>query len=231
MAIPQAEEIESLATKYTKQQLQQMAQMGEIDSRDAVLAGMMIDRIVQANIKPPTTTVAQDVMQPIAMASLPAAQQAVPQPAQMGAPTPAPMASPESAMLAEGGLASLPVPDSLYDDSYAGGGIVAFSNGDTVRDPYRYRAFSSAYTPISVEQAEEERKAREAGLLESLKYTGRRIFGPLFTGERLQDVVKKPTETNAVQPVAAPKPDAVIPSNANANASAAPPEYKSLVTR
>jgi len=155
MAIPQAEEIESLATKYTKQQLQQMAQMGEIDSRDAVLAGMMIDRIVQANIKPPTTTVAQDVIQPTAMASLPAAQQAVPQPAQMGAPTPAPMASPESAMLAEGGLASLPVPDSLYDDSYAGGGIVAFSNGDLVS------GLGSTFDSFMPDDRTPEEKARD----------------------------------------------------------------------
>ena len=134
MAILQTAQIEDLATKYSKPQLARMAQMGQIDPTMAVMAGMMIDRIVQSNAQPPTTTVAEDT----GIAALPQAQQApqmAPQAPQMGTPTPAPQmaqapVSQQPAMpMAEGGLASLPVPDSLYDDSYAGGGVVAFSNG------------------------------------------------------------------------------------------------------
>ena len=145
MALPQIDQVEELATKYTKPQLQRMAQMGQIDPTMAVMAGMMIDRIVQANIKPPTTTVAQDIMQQpaVGMAALPAAQQPAPQPAQMGAPAAAPMTAPQPAM-AEGGIASLPVPDSLYEDSYAGGGVIAFAAGskEPVSTPPDYRLLS-----------------------------------------------------------------------------------------
>jgi hypothetical protein len=131
MATPQMNEIEDLATKYSKPQLQRMAAMGQINPTMAVMAGMLIDRIVQDNIKAPTTTVAEDT----GIAALPQAQQApqMQQP-QMGMPTPTPAPQPQQPAMptmtaADGGLMALPIPDSMYDDSYAGGGVVAFSNG------------------------------------------------------------------------------------------------------
>jgi hypothetical protein len=127
--IPQAKEIEALATKYSKPQLQQMAQMGQIDPATAVMAGMMIDRIVQSNIQPPQSTVAQDVMgaaAPQGMAQLPA-----------GGMAPPPMDPSMAAQMPAAGLEALPVPDTMFnEDSFAGGGIVAFSKGDAVKDEY-----------------------------------------------------------------------------------------------
>jgi hypothetical protein len=120
--IPQAKEIEALATKYSKPQLQQMAQMGQIDPATAVMAGMMIDRIVQSNIQPPQSTVAQDVMAP------PAAQGLAAIPA--GGMAPPPMDPSMATQMPAAGLEALPVPDTMFnEDSFAGGGIVAFSPG------------------------------------------------------------------------------------------------------
>lgn len=58
------EKIRELATKYDKPQLAHMAQMGLVGANEAVMAGMMIDRIAQSAMKPPEQTVAQDVLQP-----------------------------------------------------------------------------------------------------------------------------------------------------------------------
>jgi len=117
--IRDAQEIKSLALKYSKPQLAHMAQMGLIDTQKAVLAAMMRDRIAKEDAKPPTTTVAQDVMgvQPQQIAP-------VSEPPQMGmAQAPVPM-MPEQ-MAATGGLTSIPI----KEQEYAGGGIVAFADG------------------------------------------------------------------------------------------------------
>ena len=58
------EKIRELATKYDKPPLARMAQMGLVGANEAVMAGMMIDRIAQSAMKPPEQTVAQDVLQP-----------------------------------------------------------------------------------------------------------------------------------------------------------------------
>ena len=120
--IGEAKEIQSLALKYSKPQLAHMAQMGLIDTQKAVLAAMMRDRIAKEDAKPPTTTVAQDVMgvQPQQMA------QAQPQPQQMGMPQSQAQAPVQ--MAASGGITSIPV--QMHD--YAGGGIVAFDEGGHV---------------------------------------------------------------------------------------------------
>lgn len=117
--IRDAQEIKSLALKYSKPQLAHMAQIGLIDTQKAVLAAMMRDRIAKEDAKPPTTTVAQDVMgiQPQQIAP-------VAEPPQMGmAQAPAPV-MPEQ-MAATGGLTSIPI----KEQDYAGGGIVAFAEG------------------------------------------------------------------------------------------------------
>jgi hypothetical protein len=127
VAIPRSEEIKDLALKYSKQQLSGLAQRGEIDPMTAVMAGMMRDRIVSEEMRQsmPETTVADDVL---------GAAQQMGQPQGMGQPQDqfAQMrqpveGQPQMAMMAEGGLASIPFDDGMFD--YAGGGIVAFENG------------------------------------------------------------------------------------------------------
>ena len=147
MALPRSEEIKDLALKYSKQQLSGLAQRGEIDPMTAVMAGMMRDRIVSEEMRQnmPETTVADDI--------LGAAQQmGQPQPvgqsqdqlAQMQRPV---EGQPQMAMMAEGGLASIPFDDGMFD--YAGGGIVAFSNGGGTFRPGQRGVFSSTFGPSS----------------------------------------------------------------------------------
>lgn len=112
--IPGIDEIRSLAVKYSKKQLANMAQTGLIDPQKAVMAGMMRDRISQEDAKPPTSTVAQDVLGIPAAPQAPQAQQP-----QMGMQQP--QQPPPSA-----GMESLPAGNV---GSYAGGGIVAFADG------------------------------------------------------------------------------------------------------
>ena len=140
----QINEIKDLALKYSKPQLGRMAQLGMIEPQKAMMAGMMRDRIAKEDAKPPTSTVAQDVLglqppqqqpqpQQMGMPQMAQAQpQQAPQP-QMGMP-PQPEQPPMDAtqMAATGGLTSLPVPEQ----DYAGGGIVAFAGDEEslVRD-------------------------------------------------------------------------------------------------
>jgi len=133
--------IKDLALKYSKPQLGRMAQLGMIEPQKAMMAGMMRDRIAKEDAKPPTATVAQDVL------GLQPPQQQQPQPQQMGMPQtaqPQPQQAPQpqmgmpqqpeqppmdaTQMAATGGLTSLPVPEQ----DYAGGGIVAFDDGGEV---------------------------------------------------------------------------------------------------
>jgi hypothetical protein len=134
MAIPRSEEIKDLAIKYSKQQLAQLAQRGEVDPTTAIMAGMMRDRIVQSEMiqQMPDTTVFQDTFTPkqdMASAAMGAPQDQL---AQMRAPV---EGQPQMAMMAQGGLASLDVPDDMVPDEYAGGGIIAFDVGGMVVDP------------------------------------------------------------------------------------------------
>ena len=138
---------EQIAKEYggNKQKIGEAMQMGIVDPTAGVLAGMFIDRMRQAAQAEaaPQQTIAQQVMAPPAPA--PAQVPPAPQPgapAGLGAIAPqaeAPMAAPQEAPMgmAEGGLAGLPVPDSMFDepsnggfnDGYAGGGIVALAGG------------------------------------------------------------------------------------------------------
>ena len=76
----QINEIRDLALKYSKPQLGRMAQLGMIEPQKAMMAGMMRDRIAKEDSKPPTSTVAQDVL------GLQPPQQQQAQPQQMGMP-------------------------------------------------------------------------------------------------------------------------------------------------
>jgi hypothetical protein len=134
MATADFEQVKDLVAKYgDKQTIGRMAALGMIEPTTAVLAGMMIDRITQQNMQSPTTTVAQDVL----TAPQPPMQPGQPDPAMQGQPQPGmppqpdPMLQqpqPQPQMMRAGGVAMLDIPDDMYD-SYAGGGVVAFSNG------------------------------------------------------------------------------------------------------
>jgi hypothetical protein len=158
MSVPGIQEIQALALKYSKPQLASMAQSGLIDTQKAVLAAMMRDRISKEDAKPPTTTVAQDVMglQPPQMAQ-PApqmAQTALQARPQMGAPA-APVPETPVEMAATGGLTSIPI----ESQDYAGGGIVAFAKGgDTPYKVYEYTPKFMEETPISTFDLEKQRQ-------------------------------------------------------------------------
>ena len=128
----QIDEIKNLAFKYSKEQLGRMAQMGMIDPQKAMLAGMMRDRVSKEDTKPPTTTVAQDILAPQQqqpqqqMGMQQPQQQQQPQPQQMGMPQQAPVPQAPTQMAATGGVTSLPV----QEQDYAGGGIVAFAGDE-----------------------------------------------------------------------------------------------------
>jgi hypothetical protein len=121
------DDIRKLATKYTKQDLQRMVQMGMIDAQKAVMAGMMIDRITQSAMKPPETTVAEDVL-----GGAPTTAQGQIPPDQMAQQAP-PQMPPQ--MAAGGGLMGMmPRSDGMAAlhsglHNMAGGGIVAFADG------------------------------------------------------------------------------------------------------
>ena len=170
--IPGSNQIHALATKYSKPQLQQMAQMGEISPLDAVMAGMMIDRIVLSANKPPESTVADDVFTPKTQMAGVAPGNAVPGNGAQEAPggaqqeIAARMHMPKLAQApqstadisrAHGGLMSIPRPGEKYNqDNFATGGIVAFSKGDRVKEEYKTRY------PTDEELAEFQAEAEQA---------------------------------------------------------------------
>ena len=146
---------EQIAKEYAgnKQKIAQAAQMGIVDPTAAVLAGMFIDRMRSAQVMEAAQqpTVAQQVLggggvpqppgnaSPMAPATL--TPPSPPMQAPMGAPPAPPMEAPMG--MAMGGIASLPVPDTMFDEpddgGYAGGGLVAFANGGDI-DVERLRA-------------------------------------------------------------------------------------------
>jgi hypothetical protein len=107
--VPDISEIQALAVKYNKDQLRRLARMNLVDPSDAVMAGMMIDRIRAQNMQPPLQTVADDALginvEPQVMP-----QQAMPQ-------------------QAAAGVTALP---SGLPTEMAGGGLVAFAEGGDV---------------------------------------------------------------------------------------------------
>lgn len=154
---------EVIAKEYggNKQKIAQAMQMGLVDPTAGTLAGMFIDRMrgaqSQEAANPPT--VAQQVFAPPAppapmggappmgappMGAPPAPPMGAAPPAPpMGAPPAPPMGGmPPGAPpmgMADGGLAMLPIPESMFDEpmdgEYAGGGIVAFADAGLTSAP------------------------------------------------------------------------------------------------
>ena len=155
---------EDIAKDYggNKQKIAQAMQMGVVDPTAGVLAGMFIDRMRSAQVQEmaPQPSVAQQVMGgvPQAPGAVPPGGLGMTPPAPppmapgmappmgdmpMGAPPAPPMGAPPMGDIpmgmADGGLAMLPIPETMFDEpmngGYADGGIVAFRTGDLTSMP------------------------------------------------------------------------------------------------
>jgi hypothetical protein len=148
-------QIERFATQYSKNELASLAQQGLLPAQTAVLAGMMQDRMQAASIPTPQTTVAEKVLgtspttsqQGIASVA-PTTTNVAPQTGINQPTTQAPT------QMAYGGLAELDTGDMYKEDSFAGGGIVAFANKGYVDS-----STLSPYTAKEYEKMSEEEKA------------------------------------------------------------------------
>lgn len=156
---------EDIAKEYAgnKQKIAQAMQMGIVDPTAGVLAGMFIDRMRSAQMQEgmPQTTVAQQVMGGVPPAPAPPLPAGGLGATSLGTPPMAPpmgMAPPmpeaPSMGMADGGLAMLPVPDAMFDEpdngGYAGGGIVAFSDGGSALGPWFEEQAAAAIPGIVV---------------------------------------------------------------------------------
>jgi hypothetical protein len=143
---------EAIAKEYggNKQMIAQAMQSGIVDPTSGTLAGMFIDRMrsAQSQEMQPQPTIAQQVFAP--PAAMPPG--GLPPPGGMGGPQMGgpPMGAPPAAptqqpgdqtlMMADGGLAGIPVPDTMFDepsnggfdDGYAHGGIVSFAEAGSI---------------------------------------------------------------------------------------------------
>jgi hypothetical protein len=123
MAMPEMDAVKDAALKYDKPTLARLAQSGQLSPTLAVMAGMMRDRIVQSEMKPPTPpTVAEEVMQPMGQ--------------RMGLGAIAPggqlklLNNPNKLNLKVKALDQVPVPPQMFErQGMASGGIVAFQAG------------------------------------------------------------------------------------------------------
>jgi hypothetical protein len=201
-----------IAMEYggNKQKIAQAAQMGLIDPTAAVMAGMFIDRMRNAQKEEmvPQTTVANDVMATPQMA------------AGLGA-------TPQAAMApTEAGIAALPLPDDMVPNEYAGGGIVAFANGGDPamfgdlgggRMPDQnvlraYQAASGARMPrkelvnlMTLPELQEYNRTGKIPARLSQQVQGRAIEGvPMFGSGIYSEMGMEPTPT--VVPVPVPVP-------------------------
>lgn len=134
---------------------------------------------------------------------MPQPEMPMPQPDMMAQ---APMPEQAPVMMAEGGLASLPVDEDLYPEEFAGGGLVAFAGGGDVPG-----FASGAYLPpVSYDPASQYRNARQYEIDRQLmeKYTPstKGIFG----GDDLLSI----TERERKQREAAEKAGVVTPYDA-----------------
>lgn len=205
---------EDIAKEYggNKQSIAKATQMGLIDPTAAVLAGMFIDRMrnaVQLE-QAPQQTVADQVFAPAQPPAQPPAGLGATAPAQGMAPPPMqPPAQSLAPAMAGGGLLDIPVSESMYnEDSFAGGGIIAFAPGgltgtfDAFAPQGEYEEFSS-YQPMFPSVGEGNRRYK----LKQLGYTNDQILKmtPAQQEFVLQNVSKPSAAvTPAITPAAAP---------------------------
>jgi hypothetical protein len=209
---------EQIAKDYggNKQKIAEAMQMGIVDPTAGTLAGMFIDRMRSAAQAEgaPQQTVAEQVFSPTAppmgapmgapempmgapagLGATPEAAAMPPQEMGMG-PPPQEMAPPQEMPMeeapmgmAEGGLTTLPVPDTMFDEpdngSYAGGGMVAFAAGASVpkeTDGQRFERIVTKYIPgtiVTSRQRSVERNKQVGGVRNSFHIPDRaRDFVP-----------------------------------------------------
>jgi hypothetical protein len=164
MAMPEMEAVKDAALKYDKPTLARLAQSGQLSPTLAVMAGMMRDRIVQSEMKPPTPpTVAEEVMQPMGQrmglgAIAPGGQAQAPQ-------------QPQQAQPQGQGVDQVPVPQQMFErQGMANGGIVAFQAGGQPSFSQMYAGLTpdlealaaarKAYMGDMPTESEEERRNR-----------------------------------------------------------------------
>jgi hypothetical protein len=159
MAMPEMEAVKDAALKYDKPTLARLAQSGQLSPTIAVMAGMMRDRIVQSEMKPPSPpTVAEEVMQPMGqrMGLAAAAQPQAPQQTRPQGPR---------------RLNQVPVPQQMFErQGMANGGIVAFQAGGQPSFSQMYAGLTpdlealaaarKAYMGDMPTESEEERRNR-----------------------------------------------------------------------
>jgi hypothetical protein len=148
-------EIEDLALNYSKKQLASFSQQGLLPAQTVVLAGMMQDRMQAASIPAPTATVAEKILgasptppQGGIASVAPTNIASVAPPTGINQPMPSNMPTQE---MAYGGLAELDTNDMYDENSFAGGGIIAFAKGDLIEDsndPYRKQRGYDATTGL-----------------------------------------------------------------------------------
>jgi hypothetical protein len=150
------DQVRELATKYSKPELQRMVQMGVVGPQEAVMAGMMIDRIAKSAMTPPQTTVAQDVL-----GAAPTAEgQGMPPQMPQGQMPQGQMPPPPQMAAAGGIMGALPYSDGVASlptnlPDYAGGGIVAFADGGPSYLPDNID-YSKGKIPIYTSKAPEQ---------------------------------------------------------------------------
>jgi hypothetical protein len=169
MAIPRSGEIQHLALNFSKQQIGNMVLQGMITPDVGTLAISRQEKMQTPPAVAPTETVAAQKINPNAgnpgIAGLESAPPQVVQALQSLPPQggQAPEAPP--VQMAEGGLTELPIRDDMFDEqSYAGGGIVAFAKGGrtdpSLYDPTYYNNPSAALAPVPGELSLEDAAGR-----------------------------------------------------------------------
>jgi len=215
------DEIRELATKYSKQDLARMVQMRMLLPQEALMAGMMIDRIVQSAIKPPQTTVIEDTLSPqpptTAQGQMPPGIMAA-----AGAPAPSEgVAALPSGMreMAGGGIVAFA--DGGDIDEYADGGAVRFADRGYVKSEWQI--------PAGVQAKRDEERQRI--LIQELEDARARVArgDPRAQGDvealtrELRRTIPKPSADAGITSLL-PSAQAAEPMTARAPAAAAPVE-------
>jgi hypothetical protein len=194
MAMPEMDAVKDAALKYDKPTLARLAQSGQLSPTIAVMAGMMRDRIVQSEMKPPSPpTVAEEVMQPmgqrmglgaIAPGGQPQASQQPQQPQPQGQ-----------------GLDQVPVPQEMFErQGMANGGIVAFQAGGDARNPRLIGALENVLVQL---------QAKDPGL--NVDYVRRAVLSAPESQQRqlMQQLIERTGMDDQFKPAVASFTEAV----------------------
>lgn len=171
--VPDISEIRALAVKYNKDELRRLAQMNLVNPSDAVMAGMMIDRIRAQNMKKPQQTVAEEALginvEPEVMP-----QQAMPQQASAGM-TALPSGLPEE--MAGGGLVAFAEGGDV--PGYAKGDLVDFRNDpERFVSPAKQRELDQLSIPYLMDDLNYARRTGDPKLIAAAERQVRQRVGP-----------------------------------------------------